>query len=98
MNPTRKGTPEADMTKVYYSLYDRLPSPESLHRAFRKVKSNHGKPGIDGKTVEDFAKDLTAEIVILVSELRDTMTTLPMLLRQRQTILSMPWPCSCAAK
>jgi len=71
MNPTRKGTPEADMTKVYYSLYDRLLSPESLHRAFRKVKSNHGKPGIDGKTVEDFANDLTDEIVMLVSELRD---------------------------
>ena len=71
MNPTRKGAPEADMTKVYYSLYDRLLSPESLHRAFRKVKSNHGKPGIDGKTVEDFANDLTDEIVMLVSELRD---------------------------
>ena len=71
MNPTRKGTPEADMTKVYYSLYDRLLSPESLHRAFRKVKSNHGKPGIDGKTVEDFANELTDEIVMLVSELRD---------------------------
>ena len=59
------------MTKVYYSLYDRLLSAESLYRAFRKVKSNHGKPGIDGKTVEDFSHDLTDEIVMLVSELRD---------------------------
>lgn len=59
------------MARVYYSLYDRLLSPESLYRAFRKVKSNHGKPGIDGKTVEDFAKDLSDEIVMLVSELRD---------------------------
>ena len=59
------------MTKVYYSLYDRLLSPESLKRAFRKVKTNNGKPGIDGQTVEDFAQDLSAEIVMLVSELRD---------------------------
>jgi group II intron reverse transcriptase/maturase len=56
---------------MYYSLYDHLLSPESLCRAFRKVKSNHGKPGIDGKTVEDFSHDLTDEIVMLVSELRD---------------------------
>ena len=54
------------MTKVYYSLYDRLLSPESLQRAFRKVKSNHGKPGVDGQTVEAFAEGLPDEIVMLV--------------------------------
>lgn len=59
------------MTKVYYSLYDRLLSPESLQRAFRKVKSNHGKPGIDGQTVEGFAEGLPDEIVTLVRELRE---------------------------
>ena len=57
--------------KVYYSLYDRLLSAESLQRAFRKVKSNGGKPGIDGQTVEAFAQDLPGQIVMLVSELRD---------------------------
>jgi RNA-directed DNA polymerase len=71
INPTRKGTPEAGMTKVYYSLYDRLLSSESLQRAFRKVKSNGGKPGVDGQTVEDFAQNMSEEIVMLVSELRD---------------------------
>lgn len=59
------------MTKVYYSLYDRLLSQESLHRAFRKVKANAGKPGIDGQTVEEFAQDMAGEIVMLVRELRD---------------------------
>ena len=59
------------MMKVYYSLYDRLLSAESLQRAFRKVKSNGGKPGIDGQTVEAFAQDLPGQIVMLVSELRD---------------------------
>ena len=50
------------MVKVYYSLYDRLLSSESLQRAFKKVKSNHGKPGIDGQTVEAFAEGLPDEI------------------------------------
>ena len=59
------------MTRVYYSLYDRLLSQGSLQRAFRKVKANNGKPGVDGQTVEAFAHDLTDEIVMLVSELRD---------------------------
>lgn len=59
------------MTRVYYSLYDRLLSQESLTRAFRKVKANNGKPGVDGQTVEDFAQDLPGEIVMLVRELRE---------------------------
>ena len=59
------------MTKVYYSLYDRFLSPESLYRAFRKVKSNGGKPGIDGQTVEAFAEGLPDEVAMLVRELRD---------------------------
>ena len=56
---------------MYYSLYDRLLSPERLTRAFRKVKANNGKPGVDGQTVEAFAQDLTGEIVMLVRELRE---------------------------
>jgi RNA-directed DNA polymerase len=28
--------------------------PENLHRAWSKVKSNHGAPGIDGMRIEDF--------------------------------------------
>ena len=56
---------------MYYSLYDRLLSQERLLRAFRKVKANGGKPGVDGQTVEAFAEELTEEIVMLVRELRD---------------------------
>lgn len=59
------------MARVYYSLYDRLLSQESLARAFRKVKANNGKPGVDGQTVDDFAQDLPGEIVMLVRELRE---------------------------
>ena len=56
---------------MYYSLYDRLLSQESLTRAFRKVKANNGKPGVDGQTVESFAQDLPGEIVMLARELRE---------------------------
>lgn len=56
---------------MYYSLYERLLSHESLTRAFKKVKANNGKPGVDGQTVEAFAQDLPGEIVMLVRELRD---------------------------
>lgn len=56
---------------MYYSLYDRLLSQESLTRAFRKVRANNGKPGVDGQTVGAFAEDLSGEIVVLVRELRE---------------------------
>lgn len=56
---------------MYYSLYDRLLSQESLARAFRKVRANNGKPGVDGQTVDAFAQDLSGEIVVLVRELRE---------------------------
>lgn len=56
---------------MYYSLYDRLLSQESLYRAYRKVKANGGKPGMDGISIQDFAQDLPGQIVMLVSELRD---------------------------
>ena len=56
---------------MYYSLYDRLLSTESMHRAYRKVKANGGKAGVDGQSIQDFAQDLSGQIAMLVSELRD---------------------------
>lgn len=58
------------MAKKYYSLYDRMLHERGLLQAFAKVKSNKGKPGIDGQTVEDFAAHLSEEIALLVRELR----------------------------
>jgi RNA-directed DNA polymerase len=58
------------MAKIYYSLYDRMLHEKGLLQAFAKVKSNKGKPGIDGQTVEDFAAHLPEEIALLVRELR----------------------------
>jgi len=58
------------MAKIYYSLYDRMRHEKGLLQAFRKVKSNQGKPGIDGQTIEDFAENCAEEIAQLASELR----------------------------
>jgi len=59
------------MAKIYYSLYDRMLNEKGLLRAFAKVKSNKGKPGIDGQTVEDFAAHRAEEIAELASELQN---------------------------
>jgi len=58
------------MAKIYYSLYDRMLHEKGLLQAFRKVKSNKGKPGIDGQSIEDFAEHCAEEIAQLASELR----------------------------
>lgn len=58
------------MAKIYYSLYDRMLHEKGLLQAFSKVKSNKGAPGVDGQTIEDFAENLSEEIALLASELR----------------------------
>lgn len=58
------------MAKMYHSLYDRMLHEKGLLQAFAKVKSNKGKPGIDGQSIEDFAEHLPEEIALLASELR----------------------------
>ena len=59
------------MARVYYSLYDRMLSPERLYEGFRKVKAARGAAGVDGQSVEDFAEQLDSNIAVLVNELED---------------------------
>ena len=35
-------------------LLERRLTPENLHHAWYQVKANHGAPGVDGMTIEDF--------------------------------------------
>jgi RNA-directed DNA polymerase len=35
-------------------LMERVLAPENLRKAWRQVKANHGAPGVDGRTIEDF--------------------------------------------
>ena len=58
------------MTKVYYSLYDRMLSMESLERAFSKVKASKGAAGIDGQTIGDFDRARDIHLSRLIHELK----------------------------
>ena len=40
------------------NLFDQVLEPVNLQRAWKKVRSNKGKPGIDGITIEEFSAHL----------------------------------------
>ncbi len=56
--------------KKLYSLIDKIYREENLRQAFKRVKKNHGAPGEDGETVEDFAYKLDENIKQLHEELK----------------------------
>ena len=58
------------MSRVFYSLYDRLLHSEALYAASMKVRSAKGAPGVDGQTIADFTDNITTELDRLVHELR----------------------------
>src|SRR5690606_37876095 len=62
---------ERGMTRVYYSLSDRILCRKNLREAFRKVKAAKGAPGIDGQSIADFAQDLEENLSMLARELRE---------------------------
>lgn len=46
-------------------IFEKILSIENLMKAFKRVKANKGAPGIDGKTVLDFAKNVDEELLQL---------------------------------
>jgi retron-type reverse transcriptase len=58
------------MSRIYYSLYDRLLQLPAMARAFAKVRRAKGAPGVDGQTIADFAGNVEEELSRLVRELR----------------------------
>jgi RNA-directed DNA polymerase len=53
------------------ALMERICEPANLNRAYKRVKSNRGSPGIDGMTVAELAPWLKAHGEELVASLRD---------------------------
>jgi RNA-directed DNA polymerase len=51
-------------------LFEMLCSIGFLKEGFRAVKKNGGRPGIDGRTIEDFEANLAGELKQLREELR----------------------------
>jgi len=64
-----KGHREKRMVKTWYSLYDKMLIRENLVKAFKKVKSAKGAGGVDGQSINDFAKSVDANIDQLLTEL-----------------------------
>lgn len=56
--------------KKWYSLMDKIYRKENLELAFKRVKRNHGAPGIDGETVEDYAMKLGENTELLHEKLK----------------------------
>ncbi|MCM2289000.1 MAG: group II intron reverse transcriptase/maturase [Sulfuritalea sp.] len=56
MNPTggAEDRRRATQPALHDNLMEAVLSPANLHRAWRRVKSNGGAPGIDGLRIEDF--------------------------------------------
>lgn len=58
------------MSRIHYSLYDRLLHRRALTQAFAKVRRAKGAPGVDGQAIADFAAKVEEEVDRLVHELR----------------------------
>lgn len=52
-------------------LFERVCSTEELQAAYKAVRRNHGAPGVDGVTVEQFGEQLGRELARLKDELEN---------------------------
>jgi len=55
----------------WFSLIDKVYTPEALGKAFKKVKANHGSAGADRQTIEQFESHLQENLEKLAQELRN---------------------------
>ena len=54
-----------------YDLMERVCEPSNLNRAYKRVKSNRGAPGIDGMTIETASQWIRTNKVGLIASLLD---------------------------
>jgi RNA-directed DNA polymerase len=55
----------------WHSLYDKVHKPANLDSAYREVAANHGAPGVDNITIEDFTAGLIRNLQKLEHQLCD---------------------------
>ena len=53
------------------NLMEQVCDPKNLLRAYRRVRSNKGKPGVDGMTVHELLDWLRENVAVLTASLRD---------------------------
>ena len=80
------------------ALFDQITAMTTLLRAFDRVEENHGRPGVDGETVEDFATQLESRLLALRQSLGSGSYRPAPLLHMRMAkaeggirILRIPW-------
>jgi RNA-directed DNA polymerase len=56
---------------VWFSLMDKVWSERNLRASYDKVAANEGAPGVDHVTVEEFGRDLEANVTKLAAALRE---------------------------
>ena len=61
---------ETAKKRKWYSLADKVWNPETLRKAWKKVKANKGKHGVDGVTIEEFEANLEGNLKQLHEELK----------------------------
>jgi hypothetical protein len=62
---------EGNRALVTDTLMERICEPKNLNRAYKRVKSNRGSPGVDGMTVGELGSWLVAHKEELVASLLD---------------------------
>lgn len=55
---------------VWFALIDKVWAERTLERAWEKVRSNGGSPGMDGMTVDRFQKDSQSRLLAVKEQLR----------------------------
>jgi RNA-directed DNA polymerase len=55
---------------VWFRLIDKVWAERTLQRAWEKVRSNGGSPGVDGMTIERFQKDSQKRLLAVKEQLR----------------------------
>jgi len=62
---------QLSLTYTQSRLFEEITSPVQLKQAFKLVRANKGKPGVDGVTIKEFGDELDEEISRLSHEVRN---------------------------
>jgi RNA-directed DNA polymerase len=71
LGPQQTSTASPQPRALTVNLMEQVCDPKNLLRAYRRVRSNKGKPGVDGRTVHQLLDWLRENVTALTASLRD---------------------------